>query len=245
MTPLRHIARTTRNQPPEPTLYPPQTPHRIRRDNTPDTPLPPEIPAARNPPDGAIIDYYLAADAAQPIALEVFTAAGKLVRRWASDDTPEPFDEKQVNVPTYWIRPRQILSGTKGMHRFVWDLRYPMPGAVQYDYPISAIDHDTPREPLGVIALPGAYTVRLTVGGQTFTERLTLKMDPRASITPIGLARQFKLATKVADMMNRSFAAIHGAQSPVPGRQSDLASLNGDLATAYHLITRTHPPPTP
>jgi photosystem II stability/assembly factor-like uncharacterized protein len=247
MTPLREItgrsAKAVALQPPA-FLYKPQTAYRLRRNNNTDTPLPPEVPAARNPPDGAIIDYYVAADAAQPIALEIFAASGKLVRRYASDDKPEPFDEKQVNVPTYWIRPPQILSGAKGMHRFVWDLRYPTPGAVQYDYPISAIYRDTPREPLGVIARPGAYTVKLTVGGQSFTQPLTLRMDPRASITPLGLAQQFALATRIAEMMNRSVAAIHSPQSPVPSRRSDLEVLNNDLATAYDVVEGSDRAPT-
>jgi photosystem II stability/assembly factor-like uncharacterized protein len=242
MTPLREIARGPQKA--ISFLYKPQLAYRLRRNNNTDTPLPPELPAARNPPDGAIIDYYLAADAAQPIALEIFTAGGKLVRRYASDDKPEPFDEKQVNVPTYWIRPPQVLRGTKGMHRFVWDLRSPTPGAVQYDYPISAIYHDTPREPLGVIARPGAYTVKLSVGGQSFAQPLTLKMDPRASVTTLGLAQQFALATRIADMMNRSFAAIHSPQAPPPGLQSDLESLNNDLATAYDVVEGSDRAPT-
>jgi hypothetical protein len=130
------------------------------------------------------------------------------------------------------------------MHRFVWDLRYPTPGAVQYDYPISAIYHDTPREPLGVIARPGAYTVKLSVGGQSFTQPLTLKMDPRASVTTLGLAQQFALATRIADMMNRSFAAIHSPQPPPPSLQSDLETLNNDLATAYDVVEGADRAPT-
>ncbi|HEV2984920.1 MAG TPA: hypothetical protein VGX46_11040 [Vicinamibacterales bacterium] len=261
MTPLRQLARGPEGA--GAFLYHPQVTYRLRRNNNTDTPLPPEIPAARNPPDGAIIDYYLAADAPQPVTLEILTAAGTRVRRYASDDKPEPFDEREVNVPTYWIRPPRILPATKGMHRFVWDLRYPTPGAVQYDYPISAIYRDTPREPLGVIALPGTYTVRLTVGGRTISQPLTLKMDPRASMTPLGLTRQFALATRIANMMNRTFAALQTAreadpQSPPPGRQSPAASrqspgvsresaleaLLNDLATAYDVVEGADRAPT-
>src|SRR5207237_5776026 len=103
---------------------------------------------------------------------------------------------KSFNVPYDWERPTYALLASKGIHRFVWYLRYPTPGAVQRDFPISAIPHDTPLEPLGVLAVPGVYTVRLTVNGRTLTETLALKMDPRASITAAGLARQFTLATK-------------------------------------------------
>ena len=98
MTPLRALA--NRAQTLVPILFPPQLAYRLRRDNSTDTPLPPEIPAAKNPPDGAMIDYYLAADATGAVTLEIFTSAGSLVRRYASDDKPEPFDEKEVNVPT-------------------------------------------------------------------------------------------------------------------------------------------------
>src|SRR5919197_264673 len=117
--------------------------------------------------DGAIVDYYLGADAAGPVTLEIFTASGKLVRRYSSADKPEPVNEDEFNHPSYWVRPPRTLSATKGMHRFVWDLRYPSPGAVHHEYPISAIPADTPREPLGVLAVPGAYSVKLTVNGTT------------------------------------------------------------------------------
>jgi hypothetical protein len=134
---------------------------------------------------------------------------------------------------------------------------------VQYDYPISAIYRDTPREPLGVIGLPGTYTVRLTVGGRTFSRPLTLRMDPRASITLLGLTRQFTLAGRIANMMNRTFTALQSAreadpqppvssfqsaaasrQSPAAGRQSALEALNNDLATAYDVVEGADRAPT-
>jgi hypothetical protein len=65
------------------------------------------------------------------------------------------------------------------MHRFVWDLRYTPPDALRHDYPMTATYHDTPREPRGPIALPGEYTVKLTVDGKSLTQPLTVKMDPR------------------------------------------------------------------
>ena len=260
MKPLRELARdvvqalrpaTARLKPrttSDSRLYQPQTAYRLRRDNWPDTPLPPEFPAGQNPPDGAIIDYYLAADAA--VTLDIVTAAGTVVRHYSSGEPPEPVDEKAFNVPMYWVRPPQMLSAAKGMHRFVWDLRYPPPGAVQRDFPISAITGDTPLEPLGVLALPGSYLVKLTAGGRTYTQPLTLKMDPRARITTLGLTQQFTLATKIAGMMNRTFAAITPSASPAgpvvraPGSRSDLIALNNDLATAYDVVEGADRAPT-
>ena len=94
--------------------------------------------------------------------------AGRVARRFSSDDVPEPMLEGQ-QVPPRWVRPPQVPSADAGMHRFAWDLRYERPAGVRQGYPISAIDRYTPAEPRGPIALPGDYTVRLTVDGRTHT----------------------------------------------------------------------------
>jgi photosystem II stability/assembly factor-like uncharacterized protein len=256
-------------------LFKPAVAYRLRRNQNTDTPLPPEVPAGENPPDGAMIDYYLAAEARGPVTLEIHRTSASLsasatatadrsgertlVRRYSSADPPERYDEKTINVPMYWARPPRTLPASKGMHRFVWDLRYPRPGAVQRDFPISAIVHDTPLEPLGVVAVPGAYTVKLTVDGQAFTQSLTLKMDPRAAIAPPGLTQQFTLATKIVDLMNKTYAAAVSLkpqaaslqpqaaslqESQGSRRREDLETLNADLATAYDAVEGSDRAPT-
>ena len=191
-------------------LFRPQVATRVRRNVNTDTPLPPEEPAGKNPPDGAVIDYTLQAKAVEPVTLEISDAAGKLVRRFASTDKPDSLDEiaKEIHVPMYWVRPSQILSGEAGMHRFVWDLHEPPPDSVNHEYPISAIFHDTPRYPLGAKVLPGQYTVKLTVGGKSYTQPLTVKMDPRVKALPAGIAQQHALATRTTKAMGQSFKAL-------------------------------------
>jgi hypothetical protein len=138
------------------------------------------------------------------------------------------------------------------MHRFVWDLRYPAPAAIEHEYPISAIAGDTPREPLGVLALPGVYTVKLTAGGRTFAQPLTLKMDPRVKTSPLGLTRQFALATTLATMMNQSYAALESARrrrDPAAANQAsslerDLTAFSSDLVTAYNVVEGADAAPT-
>jgi len=248
MTPLRALAKTRTAAANRAVLYPPQAAYRLRRSQYTDTPLPPEVPAAKNPPDGAMIDYYLPAEPRGPVTLEIRRgapgAAGEraLVRRYSSADAPAPYDEHAINVPMYWARPLVTLAATKGAHRFVWDLRYPAPGAVSREFPISAIYRDTPLEPLGVLAVPGIYTVTLTVNGQTLSAPLTVKMDPRASIATAGLQQQFTLARKIADMMNRSFAAFERVKGSAAG--DALEALNTDLATALDVVEGSDRAPT-
>ena len=187
-------------------LFAPQVTYRMRRNNNTDTPLPPEEPAGKNPPDGAMLDYTLKSTVA--VTLEIFDEAGKSVRRFSSTDKPEPVDPKELAVPTYWIRPPQILSAEPGMHRFVWDLHYSPPDSLEHEYPISAIYHDTPRYPLGPTVLPGNYNVKLTVAAKSYTQPLTIKMDPRVKTPPDGLRQQFETETRIVDAIHQDYTAL-------------------------------------
>jgi photosystem II stability/assembly factor-like uncharacterized protein len=194
-------------------LFTPPLTYRVRRNNNTDTPLPPEEPAGQNPPDGAMIDYWLKSAASGPVVLEIEDADGHLVRRFSSADKPEPINPKDFNVPMYWVRPLRTLSAAAGMHRFLWDLTYPAPDVLSRDFPISAIVHDTPLYPLGATVLPGTYTVKLTADGRTQTQRLEIHMDPRVRTLPGDLRRQFELDRKIADALHRDYEAIQQIRS--------------------------------
>lgn len=206
ITPLRQA--TAEVAASEAFLFAPQLATRIRRNVNTDTPLPSEEPAGQNPPDGAIINYYLKADASAPVTLEIFDAANKLVRRFSSADAPAAINEKELNVPTYWIRPPQIVSAKAGMQRFVWDLHYPPPVVDRYEYPISAIYLDTPPEPLGPAVSPGQYRVKLNAGGRSYTQTLTVRLDPRVKTSPAALQQQFALSMQTYAGMARSREAL-------------------------------------
>jgi len=196
-------------------LFRPQTAWRIRWNRNTDTPLPPEESAGKNPPDGAIIDYYLKDAATGPVSLEIQDRSGTVVRRYSSKDAPLDMaaTAKENPIPMYWVRQPQILSAAPGMHRFVWDLHYASPDSLEHEYPISAILHDTPREPRGVRALSGSYTVKLAVNGKSWTQPLTLKMDPRVKAAPESLAQQFALESAAVRGMNESAAALRQVKS--------------------------------
>jgi hypothetical protein len=83
-------------------LFAPQVAYRVKRNVNTDTPLPPEEPAGQNPPDGAIINYFLKETPSGPITLEVFDSKNQLVRRYSSDDKPPVIVEKDYAVPSYW-----------------------------------------------------------------------------------------------------------------------------------------------
>src|SRR5690348_10925645 len=211
VTPLRQLAARgsaeSRVAGSQSRLFRPQTATRIRYSQWPDTPLPPDEPAGENPPDGAIIDYVIGSGASGPATLEVLDAGGKIVRRYASSDTAMP-PADIGNIPAYWIRPTRLLSAAPGMHRFVWDLRYERPAVLNTSYPIAAILHDTPREPRGLWALPGRYTVRLTVGGQSLSQPLTVRMDPRVKTPATDLRQQFATAQRIVDLLRQNSEAI-------------------------------------
>ena len=183
-------------------LFKPQTSYRVRQNTNTDTPIPPDEAAGTNPPDGAIITYTLASAASGPVTLEILDAAGKSVRHYSSTDRNENPDVATAPVPTYWYRAPQTLSGAAGMHRFLWDIHYqPIPGGGggRGGLPIAAVPHDTVPAPSGPWAPPGTYRVKLTVDGKSYTEPLTLKMDPRVTTPALGLTQQFTLSKQLYD----------------------------------------------
>jgi len=191
-------------------LFAPQEAIRFRWNRNPDTPLPPEIPAGKNPPDGAIIDYYLASRSNGPVILEILDGQQGLVRRYSSTDKPEPIEKiaQEHPIPMYWVRPAQMVSAQAGMHRFVWDLHYPPPESLEHEFPISAIVHDTVKYPLGARALAGNYTVKLAVDGKSYMQTLTVKMDPRITTSLADLRKQFAVESGSVEGMNQSYEAL-------------------------------------
>jgi photosystem II stability/assembly factor-like uncharacterized protein len=216
ITPLRQCK--TDNQ--ETALFRPQTALRIRASLNTDTPLPPDEPTGQNPPDGAIIDYYLSPNSAGPVTLEIRDGKGNVVRRFASDDPIPPIDP-ELNIPTYWIRPPQTLGDKPGLHRFLWDMHYPPVPGIEHEYPISAVYRNTAPNATSPWIVPGDYSAVLTVSGKSYSQPLTVKMDPRVKASPAELTEQFEQSKKLSD--NRE------ALQRIDNR---LKSLNKELAKA-------------
>ena len=205
-------------------LFRPSRASRARWDNTQDTPLPPEMVVGENPPEGAILDYYLAAPASGTVTLTIHDASGGLIREYSS--VAQPPDTTMPNVPEYWLAPPVVLPTTTGMHRVAWDLRYPDPPTLNYGYSGTALDYReytlswhaipgrTPRTTMvGPMVLPGTYTVKLTVDGRSYTQPVTVVPDPRVTIAASALAAEFRLQQRMVAGIAATYLAVNHIQS--------------------------------
>ena len=177
-------------------LFRPEAAYRVRWNTNTDTPLPPDVPAGQNPPDGAILNYYLGGTTSGEVTLEILDAGDKLVRRYSSSD-PLPPPDPQLAIPTYWPRRPQKLSNQPAFHRFVWDLHYPPVPGVKPEYPIAAVYENTPPASTSPWAMPGKYYVVLTANGKQYRQELTIEMDPRVKTPVADLQQQFNVSQQV------------------------------------------------
>jgi hypothetical protein len=231
---LRQMTPLTARQ--DAVLYMPSPAVRVRWDMWPDTPLPQDEPAGQNPPDGAVIDYYLKQSAAGPVSLDIIDAAGKIVRHYSSTDTLYTIGD--VNIPLYWVRPQQVLSAQAGPHRFVWDLHY-QPLNVPASYPIGAVYGNTAPTPTSPWVMPGAYTVRLTANGKSHTQPLTVRMDPRVTTAKADLQRQHDLALRAYhgwDSAMTAYDQVRALRAQIAGRLGGGAT--GDTARLRNIDGR-------
>ena len=192
VTPLRNLAVATKSE--QPYLFEPVLATRMRSNMFHDTPLPPEEPAGENPPDGAILDYWLPKPVAE-VMIEILDAQGKMVHSYSSKDQPEKLDSTGLPHPTYWIRPVQRIQISRGHHRAVWNLRYRQPAGADRGYSIAAVHRNTPSGPSGPFVHPGTYTVRLTADGSRSEQKIRVRMDPNVVIRDADLKVQTDLST--------------------------------------------------
>jgi photosystem II stability/assembly factor-like uncharacterized protein len=193
-----------------PWLYVPAAAVRVDNDSFLGTPLPPEEPAADNPPNGAIIDYYLTSEA-RHVKLEIFDGQGSLLRSLSSDDREER-KRARLAVAERWLPKPQKLERGSGMHRFIWDLVCCQTSAGPQEAEEDD-EHGATRAPRVV---PGMYEVRLTVDGKTRMQPLKLVMDPRSMATAEELERQYQLSRQMfAEILvaRHALAEIHVVQT--------------------------------
>ena len=198
-------------------LFKPATAYRVRPGSDQSTPIPDDEALAANPPNGAMLDYYLKEKSVAPIQLEIFDSEGKLVRRFASDDEVRKVNPDELPFPASWVRAPQPPSAEAGMHRFFWDLRYALPKGVRASF----------WRPSGPCALPGNYIVKLTAHGKSSTQPLTIQMDPRVKTSQEQLVRQFELASRLSATQGAVAATVQqssGLSKQIEARKKEAAN---------------------
>jgi hypothetical protein len=207
-------------------FYRPATAIRVDNDGFLGSPLPPEEPTAKNPPKGAIIDYYLKTAAAH-IKLEILDDKQNLVYSFSSDDAREQKHPPRP-IADRWFPKPEILETAPGMHRFVWNLAWGNPGAKSADQS----SEDENRSPRGPRAVPGTYQARLTVDGKVLAQPLNIVMDPRSPATPRDLEQQLQLGRQIfaeAISSRQALAEIKSVQKQLSDLEQKLSGDHADL----------------
>jgi photosystem II stability/assembly factor-like uncharacterized protein len=262
ITPLRQLTEKLSASPT--ILYKPQTTYRVRWNIYTDTPVPQEEVAGQNPPDGAMIDYYLNEEA-DNVVLEIFNAQNKLVRTYSSKDTL--YKIGNVNIPHYWIRPQQILSAKEGHHRFVWDMKY-QPLNIPPSYPISATYMNTAPNETSPWIMPGTYMAQLTIDGKIHRQSFTVKMDPRIKTSTTALQTQHDLSLQCyngrkdcmrilaeisayrssiknsADFNKKENVLLALETTPQGSNEPSFGRVNNGFASAFNALQDSDMPPT-
>ncbi|HVH68356.1 MAG TPA: hypothetical protein VM716_10845 [Gemmatimonadales bacterium] len=202
VSPLRQITAATAAEPVH--LFAPGEAIRVRRNVGADTPFPPEVPHGLNPPDGAIIYYYLAAKPAGEISLDVLDERGAVVRHMSSAPVEPVKEAPQPPEPNFWIATPQSLPTAVGINRVNWDVRADAPPALTHTFEINANPGLTPPSPVGPLAPPGVYTLRLTVDGKTYTQSLRVENDPRSPASAADVRAQYALQMNIVAAMRVS-----------------------------------------
>ncbi|EAR01373.1 WD40/YVTN/BNR-like repeat-containing protein [Maribacter sp. HTCC2170] len=192
-SPLRELNKISSN---ESYLFQPSLATRVRFNMFSDTPLPPEEPTGDNPPDGAIIDYYLPQDSRE-VSIEILDSGNKRISKFSSNDIMSVPDSVELAHPTYWIRPMVKPSTKKGHQRFIWNLRYPEPPGAKRSYAIAAVLHNTPMGPVGPFVAPGTYKIKLHVDDKEIVKEIEVRLDPRSVLSEEDLNLQTELSMNV------------------------------------------------
>jgi photosystem II stability/assembly factor-like uncharacterized protein len=186
------------------------------------------------PEPGAMIYYSLANEPAGEVTLEILSAQGSVIRSFSSEGLGELLGVEQgMRAPELTRAGTPTLEKRAGLHRFLWDLRYPGPWSD---------DEDAGED--GPLAVPGMYQARLTVGTWSATQRFEVKMDPRIAADGVSLAdlqEQFDLNRKIRDAITEAkMALVHTQrgierleqQGGASGATQRLERIEARLATA-------------
>jgi hypothetical protein len=179
--------------------------------------IPGGFAAGENPPSGAVIDYSLKTEPKQPITLEIMDSSGKVIRKYKSRGQKPAAEEPPEE--SFFRGGRATLPAKAGLNRFEWDLRYEspsvVPGAVAWG-----------GRPIGPLAVPGNYQVKLTVEGKSYTAPLKVEEDPRIKVSQEDLQKQLDFSLQIRGRVTEA----HDAVNQIRDIHGQLAALEKRLA---------------
>ncbi|HLJ41993.1 MAG TPA: hypothetical protein VKT50_10940, partial [Candidatus Acidoferrales bacterium] len=211
ITPLREMNSEDANA--DTYLFKPATAYRFRGGRFR---IPGGFAAGENPPSGAVIDYSLKTETKQPITLEIMDSSGKVIRKYKSQGEKSAEESPEAS---FFRGGRAALPAKAGLNRFEWDLRYEspssVPGAVSWG-----------GRPIGPLAVPGNYQVKLTVAGKSYTAPLKVEEDPRIKVSQEDLQKQLDFSLQIRGRVTEA----HDAVNQIRDIHAQLAALEKRLA---------------
>ncbi len=210
LTPLRQVNAQVAQA--EATLYQPATAVRQHFPQSVDT----RQPVGKNPPPGAIVDYYFKSAPKDEVTLDILDAKGEVVRHLSSKE------KKEDQQPPEWpdqVRPVKTIPAKAGMNRFAWDQRYDDP----VQTPVAFYAANPPQGP---VAQPGDYEVKLSLNGKSQTATLHLVIDPREKDAAESIAQSFALGMQVRARITQ----LHQAVNEIREMKSQLDTLRKRFA---------------
>jgi photosystem II stability/assembly factor-like uncharacterized protein len=161
------------------------------------------IDAGQNPPAGVVISYYLKEKPEGKVTLTFLDANGNTIKTFSSEEKAQerPTDTTQRDSKEKEKKKEPHVPKEAGGNRFVWNIRYPKPADIEHY-------EGTDGEELGPLALPGTYSVQLTVGEHQYTAPFEIRMDPRLSVTQEQLQAQFTLLLAIRDKISATHSAL-------------------------------------
>ena len=192
ITPLRAMTPEVLSQPAH--LFAPRAAYRFRGITAPSTPYD-DPTVGENPQYGAALNYYVSQPVTGGGTVTIANARGQVVRT--------------LTAP-----------GGAGLNRIHWDLRYEPTKALKfrtdplYGHELPRTNDDT-RPPAGgapqisILAPPGQYSVKLTIGGRDYSQPLTVRKDPHSGGTEADIDAQTTLLSTLATGLNSGVDAVN------------------------------------
>ncbi|WP_421998892.1 WD40/YVTN/BNR-like repeat-containing protein [Reyranella sp.] len=180
------------------------------------------LDVGENPPNGAIVHYWLAKEPEEPVVLTFREASGRKIASFASDDKA--------------LAPARRPGTRAGLNRFVWDMKYPGPTRIDYALapPRPKPLVPDPENPPGPTVVPGSYGVELAAGGRVHSARFEVVKDPRLPASEADYAAQFALHKELVASLSRLKEALNRLRRARRG----LAAIAGGTGKAGQALRR-------